>query len=309
MHELEQERPTAEVVPEPTPEPHPVPGPWSDPLPPTIPKTPPEEPETWPFPEAEPEPEAEPTPVPAARHRPQLTPEQQATRQAGIRIANALGETEPGPRAQVGRVIRVIGVDRAQGLYEQTLEVEAAGGLMLPDDSRRRTAGGVFFKLVRDAASREERWKMFPMRTQGNKLEQPADVTQPTPSAAPPTAVITEIPNATGEARTVKITLIGRPSRIVSKPGYIITGMTARTVPALPKGMPTPPTTPTTYTVYISHKHWQKVAASLQGNPEDVLVVEGTPVYDPQLEGIAVYVTNATTKLLQQAQRAAQAGS
>jgi len=83
--------------------------------------------------------------------------------------------------------------------------------------------------------------------------------------------------------------------------------MTARAVPSLPKGMPTPPATPTTYTVYISAKQWAKVAQAL-GNPEDILIVEGTPVYDPTLEGIAVYVTNATTKQLQQAQRAAQAG-
>ena len=306
MHELEQERPTAEVVPEPTPEPHPVPGPWSDPLPPTIPNTPPEESEAWPFPEAEPE--TEPTPVPTARARPQLTPEQQATRQAGMRIANALGEKEPGPRAQVGRVVRVLGIERAQAFYEQTLEVEAAAGMMLPDGSRRRTPGGVFFKLVRDSASKEERWRIFPRWTQRDKPEQPADAAQPALVPVPSTAVITEIPNATGEARTVKITLIGRPGRIVSKQGYIITGMTASTVPSLPKGMPTPPTTPTTYTVYISHKQWAKVAPAL-ANPEDILIAEGTPVYDPQLEGIAVYVTNATTKLLQQAQRAAQAGS
>jgi hypothetical protein len=240
------------------------------------------------------------------RPRREYTPEQQALYQAANRIANALGEKERGPRAQVARVVRVLGIERAQALYEQTLEVEAAGGMMLPDGSRRRTPGGVFFKLVRDHASKEERWKIFPTRTQQDKPEQPTDAAQPAPIPAPSIPIISEIPNATGEARTVKITLIGRPGRIVSKPGYIITGMTARTVPALPKGMPAPPTQPTSYTVYISHKQWQKVAASLQGNPDDVLIAEGTPVYDPQLEGIAVYVTNTTTKLLQQAQRAAQ---
>jgi hypothetical protein len=110
--------------------------------------------------------------------RPHLTPEQQATRQAGMRIANALGEKEPGPRAQVGRVVRVLGIERAQALYEQTLEVEAAGGMMLPDGSRRRTPGGVFFKLVRDSASKEERWKIFPRWTQRDKPEQPSQPAQ-----------------------------------------------------------------------------------------------------------------------------------
>jgi len=62
------------------------------------------------------------------------------------------------------------------------------------------------------------------------------------------------------------------------------------------------------YTVYISQKQWAKVAQALS-NPEDILIAEGTPVYDPELEGIAVYVTNATTKQIQQVQRASQAGS
>ena len=242
------------------------------------------------------------------RPRRAYTPEQQATYQAAMRIANALGEKEPGPRAQVGRVVRVLGIDRAQALYDQTLEVEAAGGMMLPDGSRRRTLGGVFFKLARDQASKEERWKIFPTWTHKGKPEQPTDTPQAVPIAASSAPVIVDIPNTTGEVRTVKITLTGRPGRIVAKQGYVITGMTARTVPALPKGMPAPPATPTTYTVYLSQKHWQKVAVSLQDNPEDILIVEGTPVYDPQLEGIAVYVTNATTKQLQQAQRTAQAG-
>jgi hypothetical protein len=215
-----------------------------------------------------------------------------------MRIANALGEKEPGPRAQVGRVVRVLGIERAQALYEQTLAGEAAGGMMLPDGSRRRTPGGVFFKLARESATKQERQRIFPFQPkQGAPLPQPA---------APGIAVIVDIPNTTGEARTVKITLVGRPGRIVAKQGYVITGMTARAVPSLPKGMPTPPATPTTYTVYISAKQWAKVAQSL-GNPEDILIVEGTPVYHPTLEGIAVYVTNATTKQLQQAQRAAQA--
>ncbi len=243
------------------------------------------------------------------RPRPQLTPEQQASREAAIRIADALGERQHGPRAQVGRVVQVLGIERAQAIYEQALEVEAAGDMMLPDGSRRRTPGGVFFKLVRDSASEAEREKIFPLQPWTKKRKQPHQSPPAGAPSAPSAVLITEIPNATGEARTVKITLVGRPGRIVAKQGYIITSMEHSKVPSLPKGMPTPPTKPTTYTVYISQKQWQKVAASLQDNPEDTLIAEGTPVYDPQLEGIAIYVTNTTTKLLQQAQRTAQSGA
>jgi len=96
--------------------------------------------------------------------RPQreYTPEQQATYQAAMHIANTLGEKEPGPRAQVARVVRVLGIERAQALYEQTLAVETAGGMMLPDGSRRRTPGGVFFKLAREVATKQERRAIFP---------------------------------------------------------------------------------------------------------------------------------------------------
>src|SRR5918998_1547127 len=233
------------------------------------------------------------------RSRPQLTPEQQEQRQAALRIADALGEQVHGPRAQVGRVVQVLGIERTQAIYEQALEVEAAGGMMLPDGSRRRTPGGVFFKLVRDSVSEVEREKIFPPQPWTKKRKQPQQSTPAAAPSAPPSAVlITEIPNATGEARTVKITLVGRPGRIIAKQGYIITSMEHSKVPSLPKGMPTPPTKPTTYTVYISQKQWQKVAEAL-ANPEDVLIAEGTSVYDPMLEGIAVYVTNASTKLLQ----------
>ena len=119
---------------------------------------------------------------------------------------------------------------------------------------------------------------------------------------------MTDIPNLSGELRTVKITLIGRPGPIAVKNGYIITTMRHDRVPSLPKGLPTPPTQPTVYTVYIAQKQWAKVAEALR-NAEDVLIAEGTPVYDQELEGIAVYVTNTTTKLMQQAQRAAQQGT
>ena len=38
-------------------------------------------------------------------------------------------------------------------------------------------------------------------------------------------------------------------------------------------------------------------------NPADRLIVEGFAAFDPALEGLAVFVTNTTTKLLQQQKR------
>ena len=233
--------------------------------------------------------------------RPQLTPEHQALRQVATRIADTLDERAPGPRAQIARAVRVLGIERVQAFCAQALAVEQAGGMLLPDGSRRRTPGGVFFKLVRDGVSKRERGAIFPQARPGQQPGSPqAAAAQPSP--VPP---LTDIPHLSGEVRTVKITLIGRPGPIAMKNGYIITTMRHDRVPSLPKGLPAPPPQPTVYTVYIAQKQWAKVAEALR-NAEDVLIAEGTPVYDRELEGIAVYVTNTTTKLLQQAQRAAQ---
>ena len=42
-----------------------------------------------------------------------------------------------------------------------------------------------------------------------------------------------------------------------------------------------------------------QVAESIS-NPDDALIVEGWCAYDPELEGIAVWASNVTTKKLQQ---------
>jgi hypothetical protein len=77
-------------------------------------------------------------------------------------------------------------------------------------------------------------------------------------------------------------------------------------LPSLPKGIPVPAAVPTTtYIVYIAAKQWRGVAESLK-TPEDTLIVEGVQFYDAEHQAIAVFATNTTTKLLQQAKRAAQ---
>jgi len=93
--------------------------------------------------------------------RPRLGPEDwRATHE----IAAGLGETARGPLGQVGRVVGRLGADRARAFLTRAQEIEAAGGLMLPDGSHRRTPGGVFFHLVRadDTLSREDRVYIFP---------------------------------------------------------------------------------------------------------------------------------------------------
>jgi hypothetical protein len=112
-------------------------------------------------------------------------------------------------------------------------------------------------------------------------------------------AVYTEIQHEQGEAR-VKVTLIGRPGKVVERNDVVITAMTVSKIPAMPKGVPAP--LPTTYSVYIARKQWAKVRDAIQ-NPADALHIAGVAFYDPEMAGIVVSASPVTTKLLQQAKK------
>lgn len=117
-------------------------------------------------------------------------------------------------------------------------------------------------------------------------------------------ATLERVLAAPGTASTAKITLVGRPGWVEPRDNLVIVGLTHSLKPTgFPKGVPTPPETPTLYVVYIGAKQWKKVAEAIQ-NPEDILIIEGQPLLDAALPGVAVFATNVNTKLLQQASKA-----
>jgi hypothetical protein len=257
-------------------------------------------------------PGAPPSPV-LPREDPRLAAE---TVQA---IAAALAETGAQPRQLIWRIVRVVGPERALAFLAEAQAVEAQGGLWVQDGSRRRTPGGVFFWLVRGAVSAQERARLWPLPARPPTGPAAAGPSPGPPRKAPaavPAAfhrfswaerqeVLEHLGSAHGEARSVKITLIGRPGTISDQGSCIVSTMQPMKAPALPKGLPSPPATPTTYAVYIARKQWTKVADALQ-DPEDVLILEGFAALDPETTTIAVFATNVTTKQLQQAIRAQQ---
>ncbi len=85
------------------------------------------------------------------------------------RIAAELGETAAQPLAHLRRMVRTLGEERVQQLVQQAQAVEAQGGMRLPDGSRRRSLGGVFFKLAKEQASDEERKRIWPPRARPTK--------------------------------------------------------------------------------------------------------------------------------------------
>jgi len=227
-----------------------------------------------------------------------------ATPTAAEEIVAQLGETEQEPIRQLRRAVRILGDERVRGLVARALEVEASGGMMLPDGSRRRTLGGVFFHLARVELGLKEFYRVF-----GYYRQQTATASAGGDPFDEATfgAAAREAMSEAGEATTVKLTVIGRPGKVVERGDVMLVGMRSEKAPSLPKGVPAPPSPRTDYMVLVARKQWSKVAAALAADPADKVIVEGYPTVRPEFAGITVYATSATTTSIQAGKRAAQA--
>lgn len=78
-------------------------------------------------------------------------------RETIARIADTLGETEPRQRDQIARVVEVLGVEDALALLNETQGIEASGGMLTADGSRRRSPGGVFLTILKNRLTAEGR--------------------------------------------------------------------------------------------------------------------------------------------------------
>ena len=76
-------------------------------------------------------------------------------------IASELGETADVAQMLIKRILRTLGEERTRELVRHAQVVEEQGGMLLPDGSRRRTLGGVFFKLAKERATPEERGRIW----------------------------------------------------------------------------------------------------------------------------------------------------
>jgi hypothetical protein len=251
-----------------------------------------------------------------------------------------------GNRSLIHRIVLVVGVDRARALLQQVLAIEAAGGRMTLDGTRRKTPGGLFISLARAQASAEER----PRLCQPPRKKRPAQPgAEPPPSpagaqparqppavpAAPPVAVAkpTQWPPAPtpqppappvpaptwdevkqlvkdaiqtiGEAKTVKITLIGRPGKVVQQPSCVVVALKGKAPPSLPKGLPAVPAqSAITWAVFITNKQWDKVKAFITQQADDQLLIEGYPLLDPKSKAAVVLATSCKSVMQERAQRA-----
>lgn len=232
-------------------------------------------------------------------------------------IAEQLGESEATVQRTIYRSVRTLGVEAALAYLQRTQEIEATGGLMLPDGSRRRTPGGVYFWLVRQETTAEQRRKIFWFT--GTRPSPKSEQPQKQPEAPPQEVRVTwqdrgqllDGIEQQGVARTVKMTLIGRPGQIVERGKCVAFSMQqGPKIPPLPAGLPLPKAevaAATRYSVFVATKQWAKVAEAIATDPDDILIIEGYPTLDLERGTIAVFASNVTTRKIQAASRAPKA--
>ena len=242
----------------------------------------------------------------------QATDDGQAAQGMADAIAKALNERNID---LLRIVIDAIGPEQAQTHLAATLDVEAQGGMLTADGSRRRTPGGVFFLLARKAMPGPMRRKIWPLVTKPKTPGQSAAPAQPQAKPKPmpipsltweaAKQLISQAVQTIGEARTVKITLVGRPGRVVEQTNCVVVAMKGKEPPSLPKGLPTPPAnSAVTWAVFIATKQWAKVKDSLQSNGEDQLSIEGYPLIDPKSKASVVLALSVKSVAQERAQRA-----
>ena len=237
------------------------------------------------------------------------------------RIAATLHEHAPIPLKQIRRILEVLGYAATKAIVAEALQIEANGGMLIVSGTCRRTLGGIFFFLVRPHLSPKQQHKIFPFfgvrsaQARAKLLANPpAPVAPPPPRQRPPPpnmwddreALIAGLQATHGTVSSVKVTLIGRPTRVSEQSQFtLLTLSDPNPLPALPRGVPLPSAStlpPTTYSVFVGKKQWKQVAAALS-TPEDMLIIEGVQLLNATAKTIAIFAMKTTTKLLQQASR------
>jgi hypothetical protein len=131
------------------------------------------------------------TPKPKKKHRKPPFNLNQEQWKLAKRIMTELGEPAQSARHQIARIVRYCGIEFAEQLFQDTMEIEANGGMLTADGSRRRTPGGVFFSLGRSRMTDEQRKKVFnpPRKKPQPKpdVDSQATAEAETPKPEPPT--------------------------------------------------------------------------------------------------------------------------
>jgi hypothetical protein len=112
----------------------------------------------------------------------------------------------------------------------------------------------------------------------------------------------TELP---GEARTMKLTLIGRPGKVETRSQAVVFRMQGKPPGALPRGLPpVPAQAPLTWNVMVALRQWNRVKDSVAANQDDQLIIEGYPLM--QGTQLVLLAQSCVSLLQQRAQKQAR---
>ncbi|NJL57542.1 hypothetical protein HC928_22235 [bacterium] len=233
-----------------------------------------------------------------AQNKTTLDPDLQA---GADRIAERLGETMRKPRSQIEQIVVMCGLDYAESLLAETLDIEANGGMLTNDGKRRRTPGGVYFQLARQQLPQEIREEIFHQWRVKMRLYNERETQFPPFTFDDRMPTLEAVLAEQGEISDVKVTLVGRPGAIERRQDVVITSMTyePNNEHSLPKGVPQLILEPITYVVYISARHWEKVEKALFSDDKDKLMIDGIQVRDPEADAWSVLATYVTTRKLE----------
>jgi PHAX RNA-binding domain len=219
-------------------------------------------------------------------------------------LAEALQEPN---RRLLALVLHHVGQERAAATLAEALAREANGGMLTKDGTRRRSPGGVFFQLIREQLAGRERRQVFHAAPSPRPARKPARRPQvPALPWADVEPVLQALATTTsGEARTMKLTLIGRPGKVETKGQTVVFRMQGTPPASLPRGLPpVPAQPPLTWNVIVAQRQWNRVKDSLAANTDDQLIIEGYPAL--QGKELVVLAQSCTSIALQRAQKAAQ---
>ena len=189
-----------------------------------------------------------------------------------LRIAETLNETERKPIVQIGKVYLSAGAEFTLGLMNEALKIEEDGGLMLPDGSRRRTLGGIFFMLCRERLAPEARDTIFNM-SYGTPLIDPETVGLPELDWDTRAEIFADLNTEPGTAGSMRVTLTGRPEEIVEEGDSVrLTIMQNAPLPTVPRSIPIPSITSGPHTVYLSKELWKKAEPQLKREQTRLLI-------------------------------------
>ena len=227
-----------------------------------------------------------------------VPPDQPPETLTADQLATVLQEPK-GKRAVLYQILQTLGQERCVALLAEALTCEHEGGMLTKDGRRKRTPGGIFFRLVKDRVTRAEHRVLFP--------RPPAPVP---PDQIPMTwhdalALMPRLEQHPPGEASMKLTLVGRPGKIETKGQGVTFRLQGKPPGALPRGLPPVPNTPPlTWTVIVALRQWNRVKESFASNTDDQLIIEGYPVM--QGEQHVLLAQSCTSVGLQRARKEAQ---